>query len=148
MVTFSELLEFTQKCYLKPVNSPKSIQFADSLKYDAQGLITAVAQDAATKDVLMVAHMNREAVLRTLEGPHVWYFSRSRNKLWKKGETSGHLQVVMNVFIDCDRDALIVSIEQLGAACHDGYKSCFYTELNEGEEVIHGTPISGFNTKE
>lgn len=129
------------------VSSIKSIQFADSLKYDAQGLITAVAQDVVSKEVLMVAHMNRDAVLRTLEGPYAWYFSRSRNKLWKKGETSGHLQLVKNVFVDCDRDALIVAVEQQGAACHTGYRTCFYTELLQGEEVVHGVPVSNLKTK-
>ncbi len=110
--------------------------FLDSLKFDAQGLIPAIVQDAASKDVLMVAYMNREAVKKTITGGKAVYFSRSRQKLWLKGETSGHFQHVRRICFDCDRDALLLEVEQVGAACHTGYRSCFYREavlLENGE---------------
>lgn len=102
--------------------------FLDSLKFDANGLIPAVVQDAANKDVLMVAYMNREAVKKTITGGKATYFSRSREKLWLKGETSGHFQHVRRIYFDCDRDALLLEVEQVGSACHKGYRSCFYRE--------------------
>jgi phosphoribosyl-AMP cyclohydrolase len=94
------------------------------------GLITAVAQDAATGRVLMVAHMNREAWLETLATGRAVYFSRSRGRLWRKGEKSGNIQHVKDVFIDCDGDAVLLKVEQVGgAACHEGYPSCFFREV-------------------
>jgi phosphoribosyl-AMP cyclohydrolase len=96
------------------------------LKYDDKGLITAVAQDHLTGEVLMVAYMNAEALDMTLKTGIVHYWSRSRSKLWKKGERSGHVQTVKEVLVDCDGDALLLKVEQKGGACHTGYKSCFY----------------------
>ncbi|MCW7076992.1 MAG: phosphoribosyl-AMP cyclohydrolase [Candidatus Syntropharchaeales archaeon] len=96
------------------------------LKYDDNGLITAVAQDHLTGEVLMVAYMNAEALRMTLKTGIVHYWSRSRSKLWKKGESSGHVQTVKEILVDCDGDALLLKVEQKGGACHTGYKSCFY----------------------
>jgi phosphoribosyl-AMP cyclohydrolase len=98
-------------------------------KFDASGLVTCVATDAATGDVLMVAHMNDEALRKTIESGEAWYFSRSRNALWRKGETSGHTQRVVEMRTDCDQDAIWIRVEQTGAACHTGRKSCFYRKV-------------------
>ena len=111
--------------------------FLDGLKYDEHGLVTAVVQDADTGDVLMVAYMNKEAVRRTLTEGRTCFWSRSRQKFWVKGETSGHIQKVREVRIDCDKDCLLVKVEQTGAACHNGYRSCFYRTISpEGEMKI------------
>jgi phosphoribosyl-AMP cyclohydrolase len=100
----------------------------------AGGLVAAVAQDADTGEVLMIAWMNREAFEETVRTGRAVYFSRSRNKLWRKGEESGHFQEVKSVLIDCDADAVLLKVKQIGgAACHEGYKSCFFRELTEGE---------------
>jgi phosphoribosyl-AMP cyclohydrolase len=96
-------------------------------KFDVDGLVTAVVTDIANGDVLMVAHVNAEAVAKTIETGEAWYFSRSRKKLWKKGESSGHGQRVVELRVDCDQDALWLKVEQLGpGACHTGRRSCFY----------------------
>ena len=96
-------------------------------KFDADGLVTCVATDAATGEVLMVAHMNAEALRKTIESGEAWYFSRSRKALWRKGETSGHIQRVVEMRIDCDQDAVWIKVEQQGpGACHTGRRSCFY----------------------
>ena len=97
------------------------------------GLLVAVAQDNATGEVLMVAWMNQEAYEETLRTGRAVYFSRSRNKLWRKGEESGHVQEVRGVFVDCDADAVLLKVHQVGgAACHEGYKSCFFREVTPG----------------
>ena len=103
-------------------------------KFDADGLLTAVVTDAGNGDVLMVAHMNAEAVARTIETGEAWYYSRSRKKLWKKGETSGHVQRVKELRVDCDQDALWLKVEQVGeGACHTGRRSCFYRAVPLGQ---------------
>jgi phosphoribosyl-AMP cyclohydrolase len=103
-------------------------------KYDADGLITAVATDAKSGELLMVAHMNAEAVAKTIESGEAWYFSRSRKKLWKKGETSGHVQRVLELRVDCDQDALWLKVDQQGpGACHTGRRSCFYRAAPVGK---------------
>jgi phosphoribosyl-AMP cyclohydrolase len=103
-------------------------------KFDADGLVTCVATDAASGDVLMVAHMNAEALARTIESGEAWYFSRSRRALWRKGETSGHVQRVTEMRIDCDQDAVWIKVEQAGAgACHTGRRSCFYRSVPLGK---------------
>jgi phosphoribosyl-AMP cyclohydrolase len=102
-------------------------------KFDASGLVTCVATDAATGDVLMVAHMNEEALRKTIESGEAWYFSRSRNALWRKGETSGQTQRVLEMRMDCDQDAVWLRVEQVGAACHTGRLSCFYRKVGKGE---------------
>jgi phosphoribosyl-AMP cyclohydrolase len=102
-------------------------------KFDASGLVTCVATDAATGDVLMVAHMNAEALRKTIASGEAWYFSRSRNALWRKGETSGQTQRVVEMRLDCDQDAVWIRVEQQGAACHTGRRSCFYRKIEAGE---------------
>ena len=106
-----------------------------SLKYDDKGLIPAIAQQADTGEVLMMAWMNAEAVARTLETGRVTYWSRSRQSFWIKGETSGHTQTLIEMRVDCDRDCLLLLIDQVGPACHTIRRSCFYTGLQDGKEV-------------
>lgn len=108
---------------------------ADTLKYDNNGLIPAIAQDAQTGEVLMMAWMNREAVERTLDGGKVTYWSRSRQSFWVKGETSGHVQQLIDLRVDCDRDCILMLVNQTGPACHTNRRSCFYTAVRDGEEV-------------
>ncbi len=95
------------------------------------GLVGTIAQDSVTKEVLMFAFMNKEAWQKTIETGFAHYYSRSRNKLWKKGESSGHLQKVKNIRIDCDNDCILLLIEQEGAACHTNHVSCFYREIHD-----------------
>ena len=103
-------------------------------KFDANGLITAVVTDAKSGDVLMVAHMNDEALRKTVASGEAWYYSRSRKALWKKGETSGHVQRVLELRVDCDQDSLWLKVEQQGAgACHTGRRSCFYRAVPIGK---------------
>ena len=102
-------------------------------KFDPSGLVTCVATDAGTGEVLMVAHMNDEALRRTIASGEAWYFSRSRNALWRKGETSGHTQRVLEMRMDCDQDAVWIRVKQSGAACHTGRRSCFYRKVDAGE---------------
>ncbi len=102
-------------------------------KFDASGLVTCIATDAATGELLMVAHMNQEALRRTVESGEAWYFSRSRHALWRKGESSGHTQRVVEMRVDCDQDAVLIKVEQKGAACHTGRRSCFYRKVEAGE---------------
>lgn len=105
-------------------------------KFDASGLVTCVATDAGSGDVLMVAHMNDEALRNTVATGEAWYYSRSRRKLWKKGESSGHVQRVVEMRMDCDQDAVWIKVEQAGAACHTGRRSCFYRAVTgEGGEA-------------
>ena len=106
-----------------------------TLRYNADGLIPAVAQDAGTGDVLMMAWMNAESLARTLETGRVTYWSRSRAAFWEKGATSGHTQRLVELRVDCDRDCLLMRVEQVGAACHTGRRSCFFTAVRDGDEV-------------
>ena len=104
-------------------------------KYDADGLITAVVTDVSSGELLMVAHMNAQALSRTVETGEAWYFSRSRKQLWKKGESSGHVQRVKELRVDCDQDAIWLEVEQVGAgACHTGRRSCFYRAVPIGKK--------------
>jgi phosphoribosyl-AMP cyclohydrolase len=103
----------------------------ESLKFDSNGLIPAIIQDHATGEVLMMAWMNRDSLAKTIESGKTHFFSRSRNKLWLKGESSGHVQHVKSVATDCDRDVVLIKVEQVGAACHDGYYSCFYRQHDQ-----------------
>ena len=103
-------------------------------KFDDNGLISAVAQDAKTGQVLMVAYMNRAALDLTIQTGYATYFSRSRRKLWKKGEKSGHVQKVQQILVDCDQDCLILKVAVDAGQCHVGYKSCFYRALKKGSE--------------
>jgi phosphoribosyl-AMP cyclohydrolase len=102
-------------------------------KFDAAGLVTCVTTDAGTGEVLMVAHMNDEALRKTIASGEAWYFSRSRASLWRKGESSGHVQRVVEMRVDCDQDAIWIRVEQAGAACHTGRKSCFYRAVAVGK---------------
>lgn len=104
------------------------------IKYDDRGLVPAIAQDIGTKEVLMMAYMNEEAVRLTLKTRYAHYYSRSRGRLWKKGETSGHLQEVKGFYYDCDGDTVLLKVNQKGAACHTGNYSCFFNSLLEVEE--------------
>jgi phosphoribosyl-AMP cyclohydrolase len=104
-------------------------------KFDASGLVTCVATDVATGEVLMVAHMNAEALRKTIASGEAWYFSRSRQSLWKKGETSGHVQRVIEMRMDCDQDAVWIRVEQTGAACHTGRRSCFYRAVTSDADA-------------
>ena len=101
----------------------------DLVKFGADGLVPAIVQDYANGEVLMFAFMNRESLQKTLETGVMNYWSRSRQKLWLKGESSGHTQKVHGVFVDCDQDCLLFKVEQAGGACHTGYRSCFYREV-------------------
>jgi len=103
-------------------------------QFGADGLVTAVVTDAKSGDVLMVAHMDAEALCRTIESGEAWYYSRSRKKLWKKGESSGHVQRVVELRVDCDQDALWLKVEQQGpGTCHTGRRSCFYRAVPLGK---------------
>lgn len=113
-----------------------------SLTFDDRGLLPAVAQDAATGEVLMLAWMNEEAVRRTLETGRATYWSRSRQSFWVKGETSGNVQELVDLRVDCDGDALLLRVNQTGPACHTGRRSCFYTAVRDGEEVEIMSPES------
>jgi phosphoribosyl-AMP cyclohydrolase len=106
------------------------------------GLLPAIAQDWKTGEVLMLAYINRESWEETLRSGHATYWSRSRSKLWKKGESSGHVQVVLEIRVDCDNDAVIFKIDQLGgAACHTGHRSCFYRRVANDTLVVEGEPL-------
>jgi phosphoribosyl-AMP cyclohydrolase len=117
-----------------PRGSSAEVEEASVLspKFDSDGLITCIAVDAASGEVLMLAHMNAEALRKTIETGEAWYFSRSREKLWRKGETSGHAQRVLEMRVDCDQDAILIKVEQTGAACHTGRRSCFYRAVPLG----------------
>lgn len=113
------------------------------LNFDkAGGLVSAIAQDADSGTVLMIAWMNREAFEETVRTKRAVYFSRSRNRLWRKGEESGNVQEVKGIFIDCDADAVLLKVKQIGgAACHEGYESCFFRELNGDELRVIGERV-------
>lgn len=115
-------------------------KFIKGLKYDENGLIPAVIQDYKNNEVLMVAYMNDVAVKKTIETKRAHFYSRSRKKLWLKGESSGHVQKVKEIRFDCDADCLLVKVEQVGGACHTGYRSCFYRKLkdNKGNTSVSG----------
>jgi phosphoribosyl-ATP pyrophosphohydrolase/phosphoribosyl-AMP cyclohydrolase len=112
------------------MTNPKQIEAAcESIKFGPDGLIPAVVQDMADGAVLMVAYMNRESLQLSLQTGRTWFYSRSRQCLWQKGETSGHHQYIRELLTDCDRDTLLVKVDQVGVACHEGYRSCFFRQL-------------------
>ena len=115
-----------------------AMDWLDEVKWDAQGLVPAIAQDAATGQVLMMAWMNKESFDETVRTGGACYWSRSRGKLWRKGEESGHVQEVKEIFVDCDADTILLKVEQIGgAACHEGYASCFFRQVTpEGLKVV------------
>jgi phosphoribosyl-AMP cyclohydrolase len=110
------------------------MKFLDEIKFDDKGLIPAVIQDYQNGEILMLAYMNRESLQKTLSSGKTHFWSRSRQKFWLKGESSGHVQEIKEVFIDCDMDTLVFKVDQKVAACHTGYRSCFYRKI-EGEEL-------------
>ncbi|MDA5094866.1 phosphoribosyl-AMP cyclohydrolase [Aliiroseovarius sp. KMU-50] len=114
---------------------------ASGLKFDDRGLIPAIAQDAESGEVLMMAWMNEEAIQRTLESGKVTYWSRSRQSFWVKGESSGHVQELVDFRFDCDKDCILVTVRQTGPACHTNRRSCFYTAVRDGNEVELMAPM-------
>jgi phosphoribosyl-AMP cyclohydrolase len=114
----------------------------DNLKYDANGLIPAIIQDHANGEVLMMAWMNRESLQRTVDSKLCTYWSRSRQSFWVKGETSGHMQHVKGISVDCDQDALLIKVEQVGAACHENYRSCFFRDIHDGDLTTNSSRLS------
>ena len=124
----------------------QSQDIISQIKFDDKGFVTAVIQDAANGEVLMVGHMNREALEQTLKGPLVTFFSRSRQKLWVKGESSGHTQEVKEIRLDCDADAIVIKVKQNVAACHTGYRSCFYRRVDGEKLKVEGKKV--FEEKE
>ena len=113
-----------------------------SLRYDAAGLIPCIAQEEGTGEVLMLAWMTAGAVARTLETGRVTYWSRSRQAYWVKGETSGHVQALVELRLDCDRDSLLAIVRQTGPACHTNRRTCFHTALRDGAEVVFLAPVA------
>ena len=130
-----DVMQLKQACAAAgvPVNLYESAVPFSEFKKDDNGLVPCIVQDYKTKDVLMMAYMNEESFAKTLETGRMTYFSRSRNELWLKGETSGHFQYVKSLSIDCDKDTILAKVSQVGAACHTGNRSCFYTPLVEKE---------------
>ena len=112
-------------------------KFLDAVKFNDQGLVPAIAQDSASGTVLMLAWMNRNAIDQTLASGLVTYFSRSRQSLWQKGETSGNTQRLVGMQFDCDADAILVQVEQTGPACHTNRPNCFYLRVEDGQVVVH-----------
>lgn len=114
----------------------------NGLKFDANGLIPAIVQDHENGQVLMMAWMNREAVQRTIETQRATFWSRSRQSFWIKGETSGHVQHVKRVSVDCDQDTLLLQVEQVGAACHENFPSCFYRDVSEDGLTVNAERVA------
>ncbi|MGN1098290.1 MAG: bifunctional phosphoribosyl-AMP cyclohydrolase/phosphoribosyl-ATP diphosphatase HisIE, partial [Clostridia bacterium] len=114
--------------------------FIDEIKFDEKGLVPAVIQDASDGRVLMLAYMNREYLEKTVETGKTWFYSRSRQQLWNKGETSGHFQNVKEILVDCDCDALVIKVDQTGAACHTGNPTCFYRKAENGQLADYTQP--------
>lgn len=111
------------------------MEFLKTLKFDEKGLIPAVAQDIDSGEILMLAYMNEESIKKTIETGHAVYFSRSRNELWEKGATSGHYQDVLDMYVDCDQDAIVLKVKQTGSACHTDNHSCFFRKVENGSLV-------------
>jgi len=115
--------------------SYSSAKLFSDIHFSAHGLVAIITQDIETGDVLMFAYANEEALKKTIETGYAHYFSRSRGKLWKKGEESGHLQKIVDILVDCDADAILYRVKQEGCACHEGYRSCFFRDL-DGNTVL------------
>ena len=111
------------------------MEFVKDLKFDEKGLIPAVAQDAVSGEILMLAYMNEESIKQTIETGHAVYFSRSRQELWEKGATSGNIQNVVDMYVDCDRDAIVLKVNQTGNACHTNNHSCFFRKVENGKLI-------------
>jgi len=121
------------KALFPPPGDRKQVEEGDQFtpRFNSRGLVSAVAVDATTGEILMVACMNAEALARTMETGEAVYYSRSRDKLWHKGEQSGHVQKVRQILTDCDQDVILLKVEQVGGCCHTGYRSCFYREVDK-----------------
>lgn len=117
------------------------MELLNAIKYDANGLVPVVIQDCENNEVLMVAYMNRESLKTTIETGKTHFWSRSRKKYWMKGETSGHTQEVKELFIDCDADCVLIKVRQNVAACHTGYRSCFYRKWESGSFLTAGEKV-------
>lgn len=133
-----------------PQGTPEQVEEGHvfSPKFNSDGLITCVVADAWTGEVLMLAYMNAEALAKTVETGEAWYFSRSRGQLWRKGETSGHRQHLIEMRVDCDQDALLLRVEQIGgAACHTGRESCFYRSVPLRERAGRTLPLEFRNAE-
>lgn len=115
------------------------MSFIEQLKFTADGLIPAIVQEQRTGRVLMMAWMNRASIEKTIETGKTWFWSRSRQKFWMKGESSGQVQVVKDIAFDCDGDTLLLQVEQTGAACHEGYQSCFFRSVGLGQSEARVT---------
>ncbi len=113
----------------------------DGLKFNSDGLIPAIVQDHLNGEVLMMAWMNRASLEKTIETGYATYWSRSRQKFWVKGETSGHLQKIKRISVDCDQDTLLLQVEQVGAACHENYRSCFYRDFSETGLTVNSEKV-------
>lgn len=124
---------------------PTETDWMDTLRWDKNGLIPAIVQDAGNGEVLMMAWMDRPALIETLRTRQTHFYSRSRQAHWHKGGTSGHVQHVESIRVDCDADILLIQARQIGGACHEGYRSCFYRELLDNRLVIRETPIFDTN---
>jgi phosphoribosyl-AMP cyclohydrolase len=122
------------------------MKFMDEIKFNQEGLIPVIIQDSKSNEVLMLGYMNKDTVQMTLESGKVHFWSRSRGKIWIKGETSGHTQKVIDAFFDCDMDTILIKVEQKVAACHTGYRSCFFKKIDGDSLVICGEKI--FDEKE
>jgi len=122
--------------------------FLKELKFDDKGLIPVVIQEVETNEVLMLAYMNETSFSTTLETGRTHFWSRSRGKLWKKGEVSGCEQIVHEIFVDCDEDSLLIKVHQKGGACHTGYKSCFYRKINVKQDMVETVSRKVFHPEE
>lgn len=112
------------------------MKFFENLKFNADGLVPAIIQEQSTGRVLMMAWMNEDSLKKTVETNKTWFWSRSRQKYWMKGESSGHTQDIKDISFDCDGDTLLIQVEQEGAACHEGYKSCFFRSVKDAGESV------------
>ncbi|MCK5305595.1 MAG: phosphoribosyl-AMP cyclohydrolase [Candidatus Omnitrophica bacterium] len=121
------------------------MSLVEKVKFNTQGLIPAIVQDCRNNQVLMLAYMNKESLLKTVETGQTHFYSRSRNKLWKKGESSGHVQNIKEILIDCDMDTLLIKVEQTGGACHVGYRTCFFRKITNKFEKLEIVEKPVFN---
>lgn len=130
---------WTQSTPFAPPGTKLELEEGSALtpRFNADGLVSAITVDHASGEILMLAHMNAEALHLTLESGDVWYYSRSRAELWRKGATSGHSQRLVEMRVDCDQDALVLRVEQIGPACHTNRRSCFYRRV----EMVDGKPV-------
>jgi len=114
-----------------------NLKIVDQIKYNGDGLVSAIAQQHDTGEVLMLAWMNKESLIKTLETNNIYYWSRSRNKLWRKGETSGNFQSLVEIRFDCDKDCILLLVNQIGPACHTGRQNCFYYVVRDNKLIIN-----------